>query len=107
VNGSEMSGFRYLIITFGFLVLLFLLSFHPSISKAQETREIGDPIIIQVIQLDYANAENLASVLAPLFPKEVQIIPYSPTNSLIIKGKRSLVKKLVKIIKGNSYLPDK
>ena len=93
--------------TLGFSILVFLLSFHTDVSDAQEARQIGDPRIIQIVQLDHANAEYLASVLAPLFPKEVQIIPYSPTNSLIIKGKKSLVEELVKIIKGNSYLHDK
>ena len=86
-----------------FLLLLLLFAFQANPSNALESRQAGDPIIIQVIQLDHANAENLASVLAPLFSKEVQIIAYSPTNSLIIKGKKSLVKKLVKIIKGNHY----
>ena len=88
---------------FGFFIWISLFSFHADVSNAQEPRQFGDPIVIQVIQLDHANAENLASVLAPLFPKEVQIIAYSPTNSLIIKGKKSLVKELVKIIKGNSH----
>ena len=93
--------------TLGFFILIFLLSFHIDASNAQEARQFGDPVVIQVIHLDYANAENLASVLAPLFPKEVQIIAYSSTNSLIIKGKKSLVKKLIKIIKGTSYPPNK
>ena len=91
----------------GFFILIFLLSFHVDASNAQEVRQFGDPIVIQVIHLDHANAEDLASVLAPLFPKEVQIIAYSSTNSLIIKGKKSLVGKLIKIIKGNSYPPNK
>ena len=101
-----MSHFRNPKITFGILIFLYLSSFHTNNSNAQEARQFGDPIVIQVIQLDHANAEHLASVLAPLFPKEVQIIPYSSTNSLIIKGRKSLVKKLVKIIKGNSYPPN-
>ena len=92
---------------FGLLLLIFLFSVHANPSIAQDAGKFGDPIVIQIVHLDHANAENLASVLAPLFPKDVQIIPYPPTNSLIIKGKKSLVKKLVKIIKGNSYPPNK
>jgi type II secretory pathway component GspD/PulD (secretin) len=105
-----MMSVRYIQIftkTLGFSILLFLISFHVDPSNAQEAGQFGDLIVIQVVQLDHANAENLARTLAPLFPKEVQIIPYSPTNSLIIKGKKSLVKELVRIIKGNSYQPNK
>ena len=91
--------------TLGFSILISLILFLTDASNAQDTGQLGDPIVIQVIELDHANAEDLASTLAPLFPKEVQIIAYSPTNSLIIKGKKSLVKKLIKIIKGNSYPP--
>ena len=89
------------------LLLIFLFAFLSDPLNAQEARQLGDPIVIEVIQLDHADAENLASALAPLFPKQVKIIPYSPTNSLVIKGRKSLVKKLVKIIKGSSYPPNK
>lgn len=57
-------------------------------------------MVIQVIHLDYADAECLASVLAPLLPMDGRIVAYRPTNTLIIKGRASLVKTLVKIIKG-------
>lgn len=91
----------------GLLLYIFFFSIHADPLNAQQLRPFGDPIVIQVVQLDHANAEDLARALAPLFPNEVQIIPYGPTNSLILKGKRSLVDKLVKIIKGDSYPPNK
>jgi type II secretory pathway component GspD/PulD (secretin) len=68
---------------------------------AQERRPSRDPIVIQVIRLDYADAEHLASILAPFLSKEGRIVAYSPTNSLIIRDRKSLVKKLIKIIKGD------
>jgi type II secretory pathway component GspD/PulD (secretin) len=50
--------------------------------------------------LDYADAEYLVSILQPLLSKEGTVVAYRPTNSLIIKERASLVKRLVEIIKG-------
>ena len=58
-------------------------------------------MVIQIIHLDYADAEYLASVLAPLLSMDGRVVAYRPTNSLIIKDRASLVKTLVKIIKGD------
>jgi type II secretory pathway component GspD/PulD (secretin) len=79
------------------LGLLYAYSVH-----AQAPRSIREPIVIRVIQLDYADAEQLASVLAPFLSKGGRIVPYKPTNYLIIKDRNSVVEALVKIIKGNS-----
>jgi type II secretory pathway component GspD/PulD (secretin) len=57
---------------------------------------------VQVIHLDYADAEHLASVLAPLLSKDGRVVAYGPTNSLIIRDRASLVKDLVKIVQGAS-----
>lgn len=62
----------------------------------------GDPVIIEVVKLDYADAEHLATVLSPLLTKEGTILPYKPTNSLIIKDRASVVKQLIALIKGTS-----
>ncbi|UCG81774.1 MAG: hypothetical protein JSV60_05745 [Desulfobacterales bacterium] len=84
----------------GFLLIMFLLWIHPHLSDAQAGGSRRDPIVIRVVQLDYANAEHLASVLSPLLSKDGRIVPYAPTNTLIIKDRASLVQKLVTIIKG-------
>ena len=94
---------RILFRKLGYLLLISLISFQADSTNAQEGRQAGDPIVIEIVQLDHADAEQLASALAPLFPNEVQVIPYSRTNTLIIKGRISLVKKLVRIIKGSAY----
>jgi type II secretory pathway component GspD/PulD (secretin) len=88
-------------------ILLFLtfLVYSPS-SHAQEEKPLGDPIVIELIELDYANAEYLASVLAPLLSKEGKIVAYTPTNTLIIKDKASIVKRLREIIKGTKRNSD-
>ena len=69
-------------------------------SYSQMTGPRDDPIIIQMVQLEYADAEALAEVLRPFLSKEGRITAYGPNNSLIIKDKKSIVKELVKIIKG-------
>ncbi len=85
------------------LTLLFLTPVvHLDYSQAQEERPSEDPIVIQVIELDYSNAEHLASVLAPLLSEEGHIVSYRPTNSLIIKDRASVVKRLTEIIKGKA-----
>jgi type II secretory pathway component GspD/PulD (secretin) len=85
------------LLTLVLLGLIYAYSVH-----AQEPRFIREPIVVRVLQLDYADAEQLASVLAPFLSKEGQIVPYRPTNCLIIKDRKSVVEALVKIIKGNS-----
>ena len=87
---------------YGFLlVLAFLvpLAFFQS-SSAHARAQKGDPIVIQAIHLDYADAEQLVSVLAPLLSPDGRIVAYGPTNTLIIKDRVSIIKKLVEIIKG-------
>jgi len=84
----------------GFLLIMVLLCIHPHHCRAQAGGLLRDPIVIRVVQLDYADAEHLASVLAPLLTKDGCIVPYAPTNTLIIKDRASMVHKLVTIIKG-------
>jgi type II secretory pathway component GspD/PulD (secretin) len=69
-------------------------------SGAHARPQRGDPIVVRVIQLDYADAEELASVLAPLVSVHGRIVAYSRTNSLIIMDRASVVKRLMEIIKG-------
>jgi general secretion pathway protein D len=85
-----------------YLALIFLLTstLHHSAHAQKQKLQRKDRIVIQVIQLDYADAENLAKVLAPLLSPEGRIVAYSRTNSLLIKDRASVVKKLVEIIKG-------
>ena len=85
-----------------FLLFIFLLWIHPHSSLALAGNPLRDPIVIQVIHLNYADAEHLASVLTPLLSKEGVIVPYGPTNTLIVKDRKSVVKGLGKIIKGTA-----
>jgi type II secretory pathway component GspD/PulD (secretin) len=81
------------------LILLCLPLAYPS-SDAQVKTPTKDRIVIKIIQLDYADAEHLASVLAPLLSPKGRVLAYRPTNCLILRDKASIVEQLVEIIKG-------
>ncbi len=59
----------------------------PMNNKEVENCFQKDGIIIDVIKLNYVNAEDVAHVLAPLFSEKTKIIPFKPANSLIIKNR--------------------
>jgi type II secretory pathway component GspD/PulD (secretin) len=64
-----------------------------------EVREPVDALIIKVVPLTYARAAELAYTLSLVAPPRVRIVPYRPTNSLIISGPAASVEELVNIIK--------
>ena len=85
-------------LSLAFIFLVTSVFYHSA--HAQKQRPPREKVVIQVIQLDYADADNRASVLAPFLSPEGRIVAYSRTNSLIIKDRASVVKRLVEIIKG-------
>ncbi len=54
---------------------------------------------VKVVPLTYARAGELAYTLSWVAPPWVRIVPYYPTNSLIISGPPAAVEELVDIIK--------
>jgi hypothetical protein len=52
-----------------------------------------------VVPLTYARAGEVAYALSWVAPPSVRIVPYYPTNSLIISGHPAAVEELVDIIK--------
>ena len=90
-----------------FAVVLFVawLCLAPLVVHGEHARPLREPIVIKVIRLDHADAERLASVLRPLLTRDGLITAYAPTNTLIIRDRASLVKQLVKVIKGPSSGP--
>ena len=84
------------------VVLTFLICLAPFVVNSQHSRPNSEPIVVKVIHLDHADAERLASVLSPLLTKDGQITAYSPTNTLIIRDRKSLVERLVRVIKGEN-----
>jgi type II secretory pathway component GspD/PulD (secretin) len=55
---------------------------------------------LEVVPLDYAEAGELAYTLSQLAPEGVRIVPYYPTNSLILYGDPKAVRALIQVIKG-------
>ena len=89
----------YRILTKHIFFIGLLIVYTPPI-YAQQSATPGDPIIIRIIELEYADAEQLAETLKPLLSPQGRITAYGPSNSLIIKDRKSIVEALVKIIKG-------
>jgi general secretion pathway protein D len=58
-----------------------------------------EPITVRVVALDYASAGEVAYTLRWVAPAGVRIVPYYPTNSLVISGPPAAVEKLIDIIK--------
>jgi len=73
-------------------------------SKNVETRiknepgETEDKIVTQLIPLKYADTTAIKTLFTPFISKGSIILPYPPTNTLIITDVYSNIKRLIKII---------
>ena len=82
------------------IIISILLLLDSSNSFAQYPAPRNEPIVIQIVQLEHADAEQLAEVLKPFLSKDGTITAYGPANSLIIKDRKSIVRELLRVIKG-------
>jgi general secretion pathway protein D len=75
------------------------------VSRAEATwilpadRVPSEVFTIKVVPLDYARAGELADTLSWVAPPSVRVVPYYPTNSLIISGHPAAVEALIDLIK--------
>ena len=93
--------FRHLTLQLRLLMILLLALLPPGLSRARDkTPHFEGRIIVCMIQLEYAQAEHLASVLEPFMSPEGTITPHGPTNTLIIKDRAPVVNMLSEVIKG-------
>ena len=92
--------------------MLIITDFLSNISRLQEIIEavdvpsVGEELV--VIPLKYASAENISKALSQLFMRTVaqqrqrvqtiQIIPYEPTNSLIVFASRTDIQKVHELL---------
>jgi len=83
------------------LLLIFL-----SMANAGQLYSYQGRVIICMLPLEHADAERLADVLAPFLSPQGKIATYSPTNTLIIKDQPSVVRMLIKVIKGKADLSE-
>lgn len=62
-------------------------------------RDPNDQFVTQLIPLQHVDATEIAtSVMAPLMPKTSNVIPYPPTNTLIVSDSAANIDRLLKII---------
>jgi type II secretory pathway component GspD/PulD (secretin) len=83
------------------LLLIFL-----SMADSGQLYSYQERIIICMVPLEHADAEQLADTLAPFLSPQGKISAYSPTNTLIIKDHPTVVRMLIKVIKGKSDLSE-
>jgi type II secretory pathway component GspD/PulD (secretin) len=60
----------------------------------RESSEDSSAWTYVVIKLKYADAEEIALVLRQLLPPTVRVVPYSPTNSLLIAGDKAILEEI-------------
>jgi type II secretory pathway component GspD/PulD (secretin) len=88
------------------VALAFLLILFPNgFSFAQSQKPTVERIVVCMIPLEHADAEELAAVLEPFLSTAGSIAPYRPTNTLIIRDRASVVEKLARAIKGKPCNP--
>ena len=85
--------------------ILSLLIFF-SMANAGQLYSYQERVIICMLPLEHADAEQLADVLTPFLSPQGKIAAYSPTNTLVIKDQPSVVKILIKVIKGKEDLSE-
>ena len=74
-------------------------------SLAQQEKTLGGRIIVCMVQVEHADVDYLVSVLEPFLSSEGRIVPYKPTNTLIIKDREPVVNMLAEVIKGKPCTP--
>ena len=89
-----------------FVAAIILVQLPLQIPHAQQKQTIsGEREVVCMIRLEHADAEHLASVLRPFLSAQGSLNAYSPTNTLIIKDRASIVNMLAEIIKGKPCAP--
>jgi len=95
--GLKMMGAPLL--TLAAAIILALLPMQFSLAQQKQISS-GERVVVCMIRLEHADAENLTSVLKSFLSPQGSIAAYAPTNTLIIKDRASIVDMLAEIIKG-------
>ena len=88
------------------VLLLIVAGVLPGAAVAQRGKTPPGRMVVCMVQLEHADAEHLASVLRPFLSPDGSLSPYTPTNTLIIKDRQSVVNMLSEIIKGRPCTPN-
>ena len=81
------------------LAKIFIILIISSLANASQLYSYRERVIICMVPLEHADAEQLADTLAPFLSPQGKIAAYSLTNTLIIKDQPSVVRLLIKVIK--------
>jgi type II secretory pathway component GspD/PulD (secretin) len=92
--------------TLALLAQILSLLFFFNMADAVKPGSFQEGVIVCMLPIEHADAEELADVLAPFLSPTGKIAAYSPTNTLIIKDQPSVVRMLIKAIKGKSELSE-
>ena len=91
---------------FALIAKILILLIFLSMANTGQLYSYQERVIICMVPLEHADAEKLADTLAPFLSPQGNIGAYSPTNTLIIKDKPSVVRMLIKVIKGKADLSE-
>ncbi|MBI5446402.1 MAG: type II secretion system protein GspD, partial [Deltaproteobacteria bacterium] len=69
-----------------------------SIETIRDAAPPGDRYVTRILRLRYIDASVAASILAPLVSKDGSVVPYAPTNSLIITDAYNNIERLQEIL---------
>jgi type II secretory pathway component GspD/PulD (secretin) len=72
---------------------------------AQKAKPVVGHMVVCIVQLEHTDAEYLASVLKPFLSPEGSLVPYVPTNAIIIKDREPVVNMLTELIKSKPCTP--
>jgi general secretion pathway protein D len=59
----------------------------------------GETQLTTMIKLELASAQEVASQIAPLVGKHDRMVPYPPTNSLILAGSEKRIRRLMELVR--------
>ncbi len=70
----------------------------PDELRGPQSQNSGDDLVVQVIPVEHASADQLVPILRPLMPQWSIVSAYTPTNMLILSGRANNIKQMTKII---------
>jgi general secretion pathway protein D len=62
-------------------------------------QQAGSGVVVRVIRLTYVDAEDVAWTLSWAAPPGVRVVPFHPTNSVVISGPEAAVEQMVDVIR--------
>jgi hypothetical protein len=89
-----------------FLAKIFVLLIFSSMANSSQLYSYQEGGILCMATIEHADAEKLADTLAPFLSSQEKISAYSLTNTLIIRDNPTVVRIIIKVIKGKEDLSE-